>query len=64
MASLMPRLTKGKDRGPAVAVRLADCTTEHLEAILANKSNLSADYRRVILSLLEDRASVAVGAIN
>ena len=49
-------LTKGKDRTqPATAVRLADCTSDHLKNILINKPDLSDDYRRVIESLLEDR---------
>jgi hypothetical protein len=49
-------LTKGIDRRqPTTAVLLVDCTTDHLKNIVANKPNLSADYRRVIESILEDR---------
>ena len=49
-------LTKGIDRRqPTTAVKLVDCTTDHLKNIVANKPNLSADYRRVIESILEDR---------
>jgi hypothetical protein len=49
-------LTKGKDRSqPATAVRLADCTTDHLKNIVLNKPDLSDDYLRVIESILEDR---------
>ena len=49
-------LTKGKDRTQsATAVLLKDCTTDHLINIVANKPNLSADYHRIIESILEDR---------
>lgn len=49
-------LTKGLDRTqPATAVLLTDCTSDHLKNIVANKPNLSPDYRRVIESILEDR---------
>jgi hypothetical protein len=49
-------LTKGQDRTqPATAVKLVDCTTDHLKNIVTNKPNLSADYRRVIEAILEDR---------
>jgi hypothetical protein len=49
-------LTKGLDRTQsATAVRLLDCTSDHLKNIVANKPNLSADYLRVIESILEDR---------
>ena len=49
-------LTKGQDRTqPATAVRLVDCTSDHLKNIVANKPDLSADYLRVIESILEDR---------
>lgn len=49
-------LTKGTDRTQrATCVRLADCTSDHLKAIVANKPGLSADYHRVIESILEDR---------
>src|SRR5277367_5121598 len=49
-------LTKGQDRmQPATAVRLVDCTSDHLKNIVANKPDLSADYLRVIESILEDR---------
>lgn len=49
-------LTKGKDRTqPATAVRLVDCTSEHLKNIVLNKPDLSGDYLRVIESILEDR---------
>ncbi len=49
-------LTKGVNRNtPATAVLLKDCTDDHLTHILLNKPNLSADYRRVIESLLTDR---------
>jgi len=52
-------LTKGLDRTqPATAVLLVDCTSDHLQNILANKPNLSDDYRRVITSILEDRGIV------
>jgi hypothetical protein len=49
-------LTKGKDRTqPATAVRLVDCTSDHLKNIVLNKPDLSDDYLRVIESILEDR---------
>jgi hypothetical protein len=49
-------LTKGQDRTqPATPVLLADCTSDHLKNIVANKPSLSADYRRIIESILEDR---------
>jgi hypothetical protein len=49
-------LTKGQDRTqPATAVRLVDCTSDHLKNIVLNKPDLSADYLRVIESILEDR---------
>jgi hypothetical protein len=49
-------LTKGLDRSqPATAVRLIDCTSDHLKNIVMNKPNLSADYRHVIEAILEDR---------
>jgi hypothetical protein len=49
-------LTKGQDRTqPATAVRLVDCTSDHLKAIVLNKPDLSADYLRVIEAILEDR---------
>lgn len=49
-------LTKGKDRTqPATSMLLKDCTTDHLINIVANKPNLSADYLRIIESILEDR---------
>jgi hypothetical protein len=49
-------LTKGLDRTqPATAVRLVDCTSDHLKNIVLNKPNLSPDYLRVIESILEDR---------
>jgi len=49
-------LTKGLDRSqPAVAVRLTDCTSDHLKNIVANKPNLSPDYLRVIEAILEER---------
>lgn len=49
-------LTKGTDRTQRTScVRLSDCTSDHLKAIVANKPGLSADYRRVIESILEDR---------
>ena len=49
-------LTKGKDRTQsATAVLLKDCTSDHLINIVANKPNLSADYHRIIVSVLEDR---------
>ena len=49
-------LTKGKDHTqPAAAMLLKDCTTDHLKNIILNKPNLSADYKRVIESLLTDR---------
>jgi hypothetical protein len=49
-------LTKGLDRTqPASAVRLVDCTSDHLKNIVANKPNLSPDYLRVIDSILADR---------
>jgi hypothetical protein len=52
-------LTKGKDRTqPATAVRLVDCTSDHLKNILINKPDLSDDYRRVIESILEDRGEI------
>ena len=54
-------LTKGSTGNqPAVAVLLKDCTSDHLQNILDNKPNLSADYRRVIHALLKDRAMAAV----
>ena len=49
-------LTKGRDRTqPATAVRLVDCTSDHLKNIVLNKPDLSDDYLRVIESILEDR---------
>jgi hypothetical protein len=49
-------LTKGQDRTqPATAVRLVDCTSDHLKNIVLNKPDLSEDYLRVIESILEDR---------
>lgn len=49
-------LTKGLDRSqPAVAVRLTDCTSDHLKNIVATKPNLSPDYLRVIVAILEER---------
>jgi hypothetical protein len=57
-------LTKGKDRTqPTTAVRLVDCTSDHLKNIVANKPNLSADYRRIIESILEDRGETLPVAI-
>lgn len=49
-------LTKGEFHNePAHTVLLKDCTDAHLSNILLNKPNLSADYRRVIESMLQDR---------
>ena len=49
-------LTKGQDRTqPATAVRLVDCTSDHLKNIVLNKPDLTPDYLRVIESILEDR---------
>ena len=48
-------ITKGVDRRSPALVLLKDCTSDHLKNILLNKPNLSADYRRVIESLLQDR---------
>lgn len=49
-------LTKGRDRSqPATAVRLIDCTSDHLKNIVLNKPDLSGDYLRIIESILEDR---------
>jgi len=48
-------LTKGLDRGPATCVLLVDLTSDHLKNIVQNKPDLSADYLRVIESILEDR---------
>lgn len=49
-------MSKGKDRTqPVTFMLLKDCTDDHLTNILLNKPNLSADYRRVIESLLTDR---------
>src|ERR1700676_1127724 len=49
-------LTKGQDRTqPATAVRLVDCTSDHLKNIVLNKPDLTEDYLRVIESILEDR---------
>jgi len=49
-------LTKGQDRTqPATAVRLVDCTSDHLKNIVLNKPDLSEDYLRVIEAILEDR---------
>lgn len=49
-------MSKGKDRTqPVTFMLLKDCTTDHLKNIILNKPNLSADYKRVIESLLTDR---------
>ena len=57
-------LTKGKDRTqPTTAVLLKDCTSDHLKNIVANKPNLSADYRAIIESILEDRGDSLPSAI-
>jgi hypothetical protein len=49
-------LTKGQDRTqPATAVKLVDCTSDHLRNIVANKPGLSVGYRRIIEAILEDR---------
>jgi hypothetical protein len=49
-------LTKGQDRTqPATAVRLVDCTSDHLKNIVLHKPDLSSDYLRIIESILEDR---------
>jgi hypothetical protein len=49
-------LTKGIDRtNPTTAVRLMDCTSDHLKNIVANKPDLTADYLRIIESILQDR---------
>jgi hypothetical protein len=58
-------LTKGLDRSqPATAVRLIDCTSDHLKNIVANKPNLSPDYRRVIEAILEDRGEAIVDPLD
>jgi hypothetical protein len=58
-------LTKGLDRSqPAVAVRLTDCTSDHLKNIVVNKPNLSPDYRRVIEAILEERGETLPDATD
>lgn len=58
-------LTKGVDRSqPATAVRLVDCTSDHLKNIVVNKPGLSPDYRRVIESILEDRGETLPDATD
>jgi hypothetical protein len=51
-------LTKGLDRTKTTAVRLIDCTSDHLNNILRNKPNLSMSYHRVISSILESRGDL------
>lgn len=49
--------TRGKDgTDPLTYVRLIDCSTEHLRAILATQYP-SPDYKMVIRSIIEDRES-------
>jgi hypothetical protein len=55
-------LTKGRDgTQPATAVRLVDCTSDHLRNIVENKPDLTADYLRVIESILADRGDSLQG---
>lgn len=39
-------------------VRLIDCETDHLKAILANCPHISSDYEEIIISILTDRGEV------
>lgn len=49
--------TRGKDgTDPLTYVRLIDCSTEHLRAILTTQYP-STDYKMVIRSIIEDRES-------
>lgn len=48
--------TCGKDGfHPLVYVRLIDCSTEHLQAILRTQHHISDDYRMIILGILSGR---------
>lgn len=50
--------TYGKPRKRSVKwVRLADCSTEHLKAILTTQHQIDSIYRIVIESLLESRTN-------
>jgi len=48
--------TMGKDgQGPLRFVKLVDCETDHLQAIIKTEIHISWDYLLIIKSILKDR---------